>query len=167
MNAQQILDSARTNNWNRKQVKQACFDHKIDLAERESIYAALGMAPTGPAQVVGQPAAKSATAISPVATPIARRGNMTLKFPAQDCLTGLPLEAGTDVTGVKLGGTWDFTAEPIGAGEFRKLREAVLTSMDDEAEQILDHEDYSLLAEFGRKYSHVAAIIGVEVPGLE
>ena len=49
---------------------------------------------------------------------------MTLKFAATDILTGQPLAAGTSVEGVKLGGQWDFTAEPIKREVFLKLRRA-------------------------------------------
>jgi len=46
MNAQQIIETAKSEKWKRKQVKQVCYSHKVPVEEREEIYAALGFAPT-------------------------------------------------------------------------------------------------------------------------
>ena len=90
---------------------------------------------------------------------------MELKYPAKDALTGRQLDAGTEVCGVKVGGRWDFTAEPVDTKTFRKLTEAMLLSLEDVPD--LDHEDYTLLAAFGQRYERVASMIGCDVPGLD
>ena len=118
-----------------------------------------------------KPAVVAKPAVAPAPkTPTLGKGQFALRFAAKDCLSGKQLEAGSIVTGVKLGGQWDFTAEPISLQDFRKLREAMLISLDpDEGgpDGQLDHEDYYILAEFGAKYPHVASMIGCEVPGLD
>ena len=79
---------------------------------------------------------------------------MILKFPAHDILTGAQLRTGTNVVGVKIGGQWDFTAEPITTAEFRKLRTAMLLSHGEDNGQ-MDHEDYELLRIYGLRYPEV------------
>lgn len=91
---------------------------------------------------------------------------MVLRFPAEDEFTGLQLQPGTQVVGVKLGGEWSFTAESIDWRTFKKVVEARLLSLDPE-DPGLDHEDYALLLEFGQRYPAFGRLIGCEVPGLE
>lgn len=170
MNAQQILETAKSEGWKRKQVKEACYAHKIEIAQREAIYAALGMAATGPAQ-----AAEVAQAAPEQPEPIAAQtkeaafGNMTLKFAATDKLTGETISAGTRVIGVRLGGEWDFTAVRTNAANFRKACEAALFSNDPEEggpNGNLDSDDYRLLASYGNEFPYFQRFIACDVPGL-
>lgn len=94
---------------------------------------------------------------------------LALKFPARDWLTDVVLPAGTPAVGGKLAGEWIITGEPVEPREFLKLVEAVGLSCSPEAggpDGELDHEDYRLLADFGRRYPRMAWRIGCAVPGL-
>jgi hypothetical protein len=162
--AQQVLDQARTEGWKRAQVKAACYERKVPNQEREAIYAALGMAHTSPSQAASD---AETWARARRRRPRPLFGNMDLSFPARDRLTGEHLAAGTRVIGFKVGGQWEFTAEPVAPEDFRKACEALLLSNDDDDGYDLDHEDLDLLAEFGRRYPRFAVSIGCDVPGLD
>lgn len=168
MNAQQILEAAKSQVWKRGQVKAACYEHKVPVAEREAIYAALGMAPT--AAAVPSPPTENARPVTTAPAPRKAKGVMTLKYAATDFLTGSKLEAGTDAIGVKMGGRWDFTAAPgVSLEDARRALEVLLLSMgDDEGgpHGVLDHEDYRTLLQFGERFPYYAARIATEVPGL-
>lgn len=170
MNAQQIIDVAKAEHWKRKQVKEACYQHKISLEEREAIYASLGMAPTQAAptpEPEPEPAPRVIRHEGP--KPAKPFGNFTLKYDAVDKLTGKTLVAGTRVIGFKIGGEWDFTAEQTDEGTFRKVCEAALFSNGvDEGgpDGELDSDDYRLLASYGNEYPYFTRFIACHVPGL-
>lgn len=168
MTFEQITEAAKSQNWGNRKLRDALFTAGLKSRFDEAL-AAIGRPRTPqPATSVAQP--PSIAPLESTHASVPKFGNMTLKFPAKDVLTGRPLAAGTRVIGLKVGGGWDFTTEPIGVAEFRKLREAMLLSLDpDEGGTLheLDHEDYRLLEDFGNRYPEVAAMIGVAVPGLE
>lgn len=167
MTRNDFIARAKINGWNRKATRNELFrlDDSALWADRDAILEALGFAPTQAQEPVAPAIAKAV----PTPTPVLKlaRGELILKYAAQDCLTGDELVAGSVALGLKIGGGWDFTAEPIGLAEFRKLREAMLLSFSDDPANELDHEDYYILEEFGAKYPRVAAMIGCHVPGLE
>lgn len=170
MNANEFVAQSKTHGWNRKQTRNELYrlNDPALWAQRDEILTALGFAATAQPVAAAQPAV--ATLVTqPIAPPAPRlgKGQFTLKYPAQDCLTGEQLAAGTIVTGVKLGGEWDFTAEPISYADFANLRDAMLHTFTEDEDPQLDHEDYYLLQEFGTKYPHVRAMIGCDVPGLD
>lgn len=86
---------------------------------------------------------------------------MQLDHEVQDALTGKPLPAGTRLIGVELGGGWDYTAECVTEDDFRHFREACLSDEED-----LDHEDYYILEEFGRRFRYAGGLISHYLPGL-
>lgn len=163
MNATEIMQKAKAEGWKRAQVKAACYEFKVPTEQREEIYAALGMAATGPATPA--PAPEVAAAPRAETSAADNFGNMTLKFPAIDKLTGLPLPAGTRVIGVRLGGEWDFTAVRTDPKNFRKACEAALLSNSPDGGE-LDSTDYRLLASYGKEFPYFQKFIAIEIPGL-
>lgn len=164
----EFIADAKASGWSRKETRDQLYriNDPVVWARRNEILTALGFAPAPqPQPAVAAPAPQPVTA-----QPKLAKGEMLLSYPAKDCLTGAELAAGTKVVAVKLGGEWDFTAEPISFRDFKHLREAMLFSLGDEEggpDGLLDHEDYAILAEYGGKYPHVAAMIGCAVPGLD
>ncbi len=162
-----LAEKAKTEEMTNKQIKAACFEAGIGNDGYRVVR-----------EMIGKPIKKETKKEMPVYIPPqpgptnrpTPNGTVPLKYPANDSLSGLPIKVGTQVISLKIGGQWDFTAEPIDRTDFRKLREAMLISLDPEEGGLngqLDHEDYYILAEFGEKYEHVRLMIGCNVPGLD
>jgi hypothetical protein len=183
--AQQVLDQARAEGWKRSQVKAACYERKVPKEEREAIYAALGMAPTGlpnntpaadrqgppppPDDGVGEEDGDDdLDHVENPRFPSTVFENMALPWRERDILTGQQLTVGTRVVGCKVfDECWAVTAE-LGWWEvFGKLCEALVLSQDRKCHSMLDDEDLELLAEFGRMYPHFRQQIECKVPGLD
>lgn len=173
LTADQIETRAKAEGWKRADVKQACYQNKVPIEAREAIYARLGMAATGPAYTppIEYQLAEALGLPEPLVTPsgAAAFGNMLLKFPAKDALTGTDLSAGQRVIGFKSGGGWNFTTADVGMKDFRKAIEAaalVNIAHDEGGQCECDHEDYLLLEDFGGRFPHFRKSIWGEVPGL-